>query len=277
MNKVIQKKNEIFFSINICCYNSANYIEETLESIINQSFKNWEIVVVDDGSTDKTLSILENYKKLIKNLKIIVQKNQGLAIARNTALKNSNCNWIVIIDHDDILKLDRLKNQYENIIQNANSKLFFGDVMLFGDGQSKKNRFYISRHVDKFDPVKINLKKNYAYQNLVKYGCFISSSSVVFNKYCAIKIGLFDPKFKFIVDYIFFMEFAKKYDLYCSNNIISKVRIHKNQSTKKMKRIYFVELNNLYWSFYYSKIISFRIKIIVIIKNLRLLISLFKN
>ena len=136
------KNINFFFSIMICSYNSEKFISETLDSIIAQSFKNWEIIIVDDGSIDNSTNIIENYTKKYENIKLIKQqKNQGLASARNTAIRNSNSDWIVIIDHDDKFYIDRLQNQYEDIIKNPDSKLFFGDSIFFDAFNFKKNRF----------------------------------------------------------------------------------------------------------------------------------------
>ena len=133
------KNFNFFFSIMICSYNSEKYISETLDSIIAQSFKKWEIIIVDDGSTDNSTRIIENYTNKDEKSKLIKQKNQGLASARNTAIRNSNSDWIVIIDHDDKFNIDRLQNQYEDIIKNPDCKLLFGDSMLFDAFNFKKN------------------------------------------------------------------------------------------------------------------------------------------
>ena len=92
----------IFFSIIICCYNSEKYIKETIDSILNQTYNNIELIIIDDGSTDNSRKIINNYLKN-KKIKKIFQKNKGLNISNNIALKASNGEYILRLDADDWL------------------------------------------------------------------------------------------------------------------------------------------------------------------------------
>ena len=85
-------------SVIVPVYNVEKYLEECLESIIDQSLRDIEIVCVNDGSTDGSLSILEEYAKLDDRIKIISQENQGLAAARNTGLDNISGDYVYFID-----------------------------------------------------------------------------------------------------------------------------------------------------------------------------------
>ena len=99
-------------SVIIPVYNVEKYLEECLESIIDQSLEDIEIVCVNDGSTDNSLSILESYAELDNRIKIISQENHGLAAARNTGLKNINGDYVYFIDSDDFLELSALEELY---------------------------------------------------------------------------------------------------------------------------------------------------------------------
>ena len=267
--------NNFFFSIVVCCYNSEKFIDTTIKSVLDQRYNNWELVIVDDGSTDNTINIIKKKFGENKKIRIFNQKNKGLAVARNEAIKKSKHNWIVIIDHDDRLRVNRLDELKKIIIGNKGSKLIFSDAIFFDENKFLHTRFEISRDHDNFIPHKISLKKEDAFINLVQYGCFIVSSTVAFSKKEALEIGLFDNKYKFIVDYIFFLRFAKKYDFYCSDQILSEIRVHDNQSTNLLKKTYFIELNKLYFLFYFNKLITLKIKLKVVYKHMRLFYSYF--
>lgn len=274
MSDYKNNQNNNYFSVIICCYNSERFIESAVNSVINQSYVNWEIILIDDGSKDQTNEVLKKYSDFDK-IKIYSQKNQGLGSARNLATKKSNYEWIVILDHDDKMKNNRLEELNRLIQINSTCKLFFSDAIFFEEEKFLYTRFEISRKKDKFLPYDLILKKKYGYYNLIKYGCFIVSSTVAFSKSEAISVGLFDNKFKFIVDYIFFLNFSKKYNMYCSNSVLSEIRVHQKQSTNILKKTYFKELSKLYTSLYFNKFIKNKLKIAIIYKHLRLFYSYY--
>ena len=91
-------------SVVVPIYNVEEYLEECLKSIEVQTFTSYEVLLVNDGSTDSSLKILQEYAKNHKNIKIINQKNQGVSVARNTGLKSSFSKYITFIDSDDWLE-----------------------------------------------------------------------------------------------------------------------------------------------------------------------------
>lgn len=240
--------DSIFFSVMICCYNSEKYIRETLDSVINQTYKNWEIVAINDGSTDKTEEILLEYKSKGVPITYFRQKNQGFAEARNKAMELSMGEWIAIIDHDDLCFPKRLEIQARHIRENPSAKLFFANTVHFNDDGNE-----IRRHFDRFNPCGLNLTKGKAMNSLLTNGCFIASQSVVFNKEAALSIGGFDTSYKFVVDYNFFLRMGSTFDLFGGEELVSKWRIHKDQATQKMKTVNFNEGNqNIYNYFYFN-------------------------
>ena len=90
-------------AIIIPVYNSYKYLKDCIESVISQTYKNLEIILVDDGSTDNSLSIIKKYAKLDKRIKFCSIKNSGVSNARNTGLKMATSNKIIFIDSDDIV------------------------------------------------------------------------------------------------------------------------------------------------------------------------------
>lgn len=100
-------------SVIIPIYNAEKYLGQCLDSIINQTLKEIEIICVDDGSTDSSLEILKEYEQNDKRVKVIKQKNQFAGVARNNGLKVATGEWVTFIDSDDFCELTALENLYK--------------------------------------------------------------------------------------------------------------------------------------------------------------------
>ena len=93
-------------SVIIPVYNVEKYLSRCIESVLNQTYRNLEIIIVDDGSTDDSLNICRRYEKKDKRIKVIHQDNGGLSSARNKGLMNSTGEYISFVDSDDWLHPD---------------------------------------------------------------------------------------------------------------------------------------------------------------------------
>jgi len=107
-------------TIIINVFNGEKYIKKCLDSIINQTYKNLEILIINDGSTDNTLKKCEKYKD--KRIRIITTKNQGLSLSRNIGIDNSKGKYLYFIDADDYIELDTIEYLY-NLIKKYNAKI----------------------------------------------------------------------------------------------------------------------------------------------------------
>ena len=103
-------------------YNCGKFITETIESVIGQTYKNWEMIIVDDCSKDNTQEIVKKYLKNDKRIKYIkFEKNQGAAIARNTAIREAKGRYIAFLDSDDLWSKDKLEKQINFMKKNSYS------------------------------------------------------------------------------------------------------------------------------------------------------------
>ena len=118
------------FSFVMAVYNVKSYLNEAVDSIMQQDigFETIQIILVDDGSTDNSLHILEKYAAIDDRIKVISQKNQGQGAARNNALKIAKGNYIAFVDSDDWLRLDALSKLYYKAKANKLDMLSFGGV-----------------------------------------------------------------------------------------------------------------------------------------------------
>lgn len=124
-------------SIILPVHNTSSYLEECLNSIHNQSFKNYELICVDDGSLDNSYEILKKYEKIITNCKVIHQSNQGVARARNEGLRNVNGDYIVFIDSDDFIEYNYLERLY-NESCNTNADVVICNFYRYYDNSKLK-------------------------------------------------------------------------------------------------------------------------------------------
>ena len=121
-------------SVAVAIYNVEKYLSKCLDSIINQSYENLEIICVDDGSTDSSVDIINNYILKDKRIKLVKQENKGLSCARNAGLDAATGDYIYFIDGDDIIVpdyiqsfVDLLKVKSYNVIHNPNIMLYYAD------------------------------------------------------------------------------------------------------------------------------------------------------
>ena len=94
-------------------YNCESYIEETIKSIIEQTLKNWKLIIIDDASNDSTVKLIKSYLKDKRITLKILKKNKGQGFCRNLAIRYSTSNYVAFIDSDDIWLANKLKKQTE--------------------------------------------------------------------------------------------------------------------------------------------------------------------
>ena len=171
-----------FFSVIITVYNKAECIKDTINSVLNQSYKDFEIIIINDGSTDKSEDIIKTFND--QRINLITTKNQGASKARNIGIEKATATYIALLDGDDTWEIDYLKH-----IHNAISK--FPDIKIFTTGISHK-------YDNKTVPVSYSFKQKELYkirdffQSSLDFH-LITNSSVVFDKSIISKTGLFDP------------------------------------------------------------------------------------
>ncbi|WP_395053946.1 glycosyltransferase family 2 protein [Flavobacterium sp.] len=172
-----------YFSVIIPLYNKENFIKNTIKSVLNQSFTDFELIIVNDCSTDRSLNIVSKF--IDERLKIFSKKNEGVAIARNFGIENSKGDFICFLDADDIWKVDYLK------IMNFYS-IKFPELKVFSCA------IEIETNTTLFKP-NYSIKKTNDYEivdffNASNEECVLWTSSIVINKNVFQKIGTFDIK-----------------------------------------------------------------------------------
>jgi len=130
-------------------FNSAKYIEETIKSVIAQTYKDWEMIIVDDCSTDTTCSIIKEWCKKDKRIKLInLDINSGAAIARNVALHHSKGRFISYLDSDDIWYPTKLEKQIDFMLRNNYGFSCVSYEVIGDDGKTKNKHIYMKDKLD---------------------------------------------------------------------------------------------------------------------------------
>src|ERR1700722_10468534 len=123
---------EPFISVVIPAYNAEKYLEETLKSVRSQAFSDYEIIVIDDGSTDRTAQIATGYDGVI----LMQQTNRGAAAARNAGVVSARGKYIAFLDADDMWLPSKLEKQAANLLENPRTAWIYTDALVF-DGSAR--------------------------------------------------------------------------------------------------------------------------------------------
>lgn len=128
-------------SIIVPVYNTENYLEKCLLSLVNQTYKNIEIIIIDDGSPDNSMNIIQKFVLADNRAKVISQKNQGLSGARNTGINNANGDYIMFIDSDDWIEIDTCEKAI-NASEKYNADVVFWSYIKEFSNSQKDNYLF---------------------------------------------------------------------------------------------------------------------------------------
>lgn len=232
-------------------FNKAKYLSQCLNSVIDQTYKNWKVFLIDDNSNDNSKEILKNYEN-IENIKIFnLKENKGPAYCRNFGIKKSNSELIAFMDSDDYWPEDKLEKQIKNML-NINCSFTYTDFCFFFNDDLNKKKM-------------TNLPPHYNYNSFLKHSS-MSTSSIIIKRDILDNILFQNVNHE---DYLFKCDLLKKgevahkieetfvfYRINKNNrssnkikNIISLWRINKEKNNlnllANLKSIFFIGLNSL--------------------------------
>ena len=165
-------------SIIVPIYNVKSFLEECIESLINQSYSNIEIILVNDGSTDDSKDICEKYKRNDKRIELYNKSNGGLSDARNYGIDRANGEYIVFVDSDDVVDRDYIKLLVENSINEksdiciCNYEKFTNNFLYNYNNYSYKKNIYLP--IDYIKEMLCIKKNSYAWGTLIKKELFMN-------------------------------------------------------------------------------------------------------
>ena len=214
-----------FFSIIIPTFNMESFLRKSIKSVLNQSYKNFEIIVIDNFSKDNTKKLIKNFKN--KKIKFFQIKNGGvIGKSRNLGIKKSKGNWIAFLDADDLW----LKNRLYVLKKKIESKKFdfisSSEIIEVQHNKTKKIWHY-------------GFKNNNNYEKFLRFGSvFSTSASVVKKDFIKSKKILFSEKkiFASFEDFDFFLNMAKNNaSFFFLRKVLGRHLFHDNSTTEKKK------------------------------------------
>jgi len=162
---------EPLVSITMAAYNVDEFIEESINSILSQTFKNFELICFDDGSTDNTLEILKKYETRDSRIQVIAKNsNEGLAVARNKSLKLARGKYVLFLDADDLFDETLLEKAFEVIEKEQSDIIYWDYVTFYNTNEIEKLKIKKSDllNVDKHDKKMLLKRPSFAWVKLIR-------------------------------------------------------------------------------------------------------------
>ncbi len=187
-------------SVIIPAYNAEHFVAETIRSVLAQTYSNYEVIAVDDGSTDNTLEVLRRHEPQIK---VLTKSNGGPASARNLAIKNSVGEYIAFLDSDDLWIEDKLREQVAFLDKNPELGLLYSEALMFTEEAGEKKI-----------QMKFGYTDNPTFCKLV-YGNFIPNLTAVIRRACIDRIGFLNESKALIAveDYEYWLKIARVFPI----------------------------------------------------------------
>jgi len=211
----MKKKNLITILIN--SYNGEKTIQKAIKSVLVQTYKNYEILIIDDASTDNTVKQIKKFKN--KKIRLYINnKNIGLGKSRISAQSKIRGEYVCILDQDDVWNKNKLKAQLKFFLNNKKIGLVATGYKLVDENNRKiplENKYY---HMKNF-------------QNYLSYKNIFGNSTIMYKKIYAKSVGWYSPKFTYAQDYDLTVKLLAKYQFIFLKNFFVKISVNSKSMT----------------------------------------------
>ncbi len=207
------------FSILIPTYNQAKYIPAALDSLLDQGFVDWEAVVVNDGSTDNTAQVLEDYAARDQRIRVFSKENGGTVSALNEGLKHIQGEWVFWLSSDDWFEADKLQVHADEIAANPGRMFFFTHCYYFDDSTNSKIEPEINIPAPELRVIAFFVSN------------FVNGITVCIHRTVFEQLGGFDPSIRYAHDVEMWLRICAHYDACYINRRLSVSRLHNERAT----------------------------------------------
>ena len=229
--------SNVVVSVIMPAYNAEKFIKESIQSVIEQSYEKWELIVVDDGSTDDTAYAVKLMQASEPRIKYLYQENGRQGKARNTGIKNSTGEFVAFLDADDLWKRDKLERQMKSIADTKADLVFSGWSMFTTTPKMENKKNLYTGYFSGSEGLAKFLVNNY-----------IAILTVLVKRSAITDVFFFseNPKIQNAEDYHLWLKLlAAGFTLWGSPDLLAHYRLHNKSSSSADRQVIFQALNGL--------------------------------
>ncbi|HTL48433.1 MAG TPA: glycosyltransferase [Verrucomicrobiae bacterium] len=213
-------------------YNRAHLISEALDSVFAQTFSDYEVILVDDGSTDGTEDLVK--KRYGGRLTYVKQENRGISGARNRGIESSRGKYIAFLDSDDKWLPEKLARQAAYMEAHPGVGLLATKLVRYEIGGRQEE----TRQICPPDFPR-------GFLDLLTGKNFVPTTTTMVRRECLDTVGVFDPELKVAEDWDLWLRIARRYEIFCLDEVLAEHRDHPQKTTQNLFKVY-----DGYWRFY---------------------------
>lgn len=201
-------------SVLIPTYNRASMVREAIQSVLDQTYQDFEIILIDDGSTDDTPGVIASFND--PRIRYFYQQNQGRPLARNHALKEADGDFITFLDSDDLYLPHKLQMQVDYLKSHPSVEMVYaGTKRVLMDGTFVDN---------------LQTEQAGHIHQLLLWGCSIATPSVMMRSEVMKQVGYFDDALPILEDIDYWLRIAKEHEIGVIPNVLVHVRLHNQEN-----------------------------------------------
>ena len=224
-------------SVIVPVYNGSKYIRQTLNSVVSQTYPNWEIIAVDDGSTDNSLDVLYNIQKDIGNkLKIFSISNGGVSNARNYGCKQASGNYFAFLDQDDLFESTKLEKQVAILDSELNVGVVYSNISIIDSSGIVKKELLLED---------LQMFSGNVFDKLIYFN-FVGISTVIIRREVFEKLNGFNIGYYLCEDWELLLRAAKICDFEYVYDSLLKYRDHYQSLSYKKIDLMMIEAHNIH-------------------------------